>query len=103
MGEAGGDRYLALETLRAKRRSQLGAQQLDGHLPVEREILGEVDRGHPTAAKLTLDRVSTLESGGHVGEPMRHRSRSEEECCKLPVSLRRRQPPRPEPLAAPAA
>ena len=58
MCEHGGDPDLAEEALRPERRRQLGPQNLDGHLAVMLEILGEVDRRHASPAGLPHDAVA---------------------------------------------
>jgi hypothetical protein len=40
---------------------QLGAEDLDGHLAIMLQVLGQVDRGHAAAADLVLDGVSVSE------------------------------------------
>src|SRR2546425_6954743 len=56
--EASGNLDLAEEPLRAERAGQLGVQNLDCDLAMVLPIMGKVDRGHPAAAELALDRVS---------------------------------------------
>src|SRR2546426_12811822 len=36
------------------------------------EILGEIDRGHPSAAQLVLDRVTVSQGGLQTGEKIGH-------------------------------
>src|SRR5438034_8924724 len=36
------------------------------------EILGEIDRGHPSAAQLVLDRVTVSQGGSQTGEKIGH-------------------------------
>ena len=48
---------LAQETLGAQRRGELRVQHFEGHWAAVLEILRQIDRGHPAAAELTLDRV----------------------------------------------
>ncbi len=48
---------LAQEAVGPKHRRELGVQHLHGYLPMMAQIAREVDRGHPAAAKLALERV----------------------------------------------
>src|SRR5207249_2873515 len=52
---------LSKEPLGAQDSRQLGAEHLERDRAVVLEIASEIDRGHPTAAELTLDRVTTVE------------------------------------------
>jgi len=63
MLEVRGELDLAEEPLRAEGRRQLGPQHLDGDPPPVLGILGEVDRRHPTATELALNRVAAGEGG----------------------------------------
>ena len=58
MAEPGGDLDLAQEALGAERGRQLGVEDLERDLAVVPEVLGEVDRGHPAAAELALERIA---------------------------------------------
>jgi hypothetical protein len=62
--EPGGELDLAQEALGPQGRGQLRPQHLDRDRAVMLLVLGEIDRGHPTAADLPLDRVA-------VGEGLR--------------------------------
>ena len=50
MLQAGGDSNLPEKALRTECGDELFAQELDGNEPAMLEVVGEVDRGHPTAA-----------------------------------------------------
>ena len=63
MLEPGGEPDLALEALRAERRSQLRMQHLERDRAVVSEVPGEVDRGHAPAPKLTLEAVAFGQGG----------------------------------------
>ena len=54
---------LAQEALGADDGGQLGAEDLDGHLAVVLEVLGEIDGGHAALAQLALDAVAVGEGG----------------------------------------
>src|SRR2546427_659760 len=60
--------YLAEKPLRAERCGQLGLQDLNGDLAVVLPVLSEVDRRHPPAAELALDRVAVGEGGLQTSE-----------------------------------
>ena len=49
--------------LGAQAHREFRPQHLDGHLPVQLEILGEIDDCHPAAAELALDSVAVGECG----------------------------------------
>jgi len=57
MGEPGREADLLAEAIGADRVRQLGGQELDDHLAVERGLGGEEDARHPAAAQLALDRM----------------------------------------------
>jgi hypothetical protein len=59
MVEPGGDLDLAQESVVAQRCGKLGAEHLERHLAVQFQVLGEIDRSHPAAAELALDRVTS--------------------------------------------
>ena len=61
MAETGRDPDLAEEALGAERDRQIGRKHFDGYRPSMFPILGQVDRTHPAAPKLTLDRVPALQ------------------------------------------
>jgi len=50
MRELRGDLGLAREPLAAQVFARRRRQDLDGYLPAERDVPGEVDRGHPAMA-----------------------------------------------------
>ena len=54
---------LAQEPLGAQAVGQLGAQHLERDRPVVPEVPGEVDRRHPAAAELALERVAAGQCG----------------------------------------
>jgi len=62
------------EALGAQDGSQLGLQDLDGHLPVVAEIFREVDRGHAALAELGVHRVPPPEGGVEAGDAIRHQA-----------------------------
>jgi hypothetical protein len=57
MGKLGRDSDFAKEPSRAERLGELRPKDLDGNLAVVLEVSGEVDCGHPTAPKLTVEGV----------------------------------------------
>ena len=61
MLEPGGELDLAEKPLRAEGGREVGAEDLQGNRPVVPEIVGEVDRGHPSPAELALDDVAVAE------------------------------------------
>ena len=67
-----GDLDLAEKSIVAKRRTELGPQDLDRDLPTVLSFLGEINRRHPAASKLPLDDVAIGERG--IGEERRMRS-----------------------------
>ena len=66
--ETGGDLDLAQEPVGAERDCKLGAQDLQGDGAAVSQVLGEVDRRHPTATELVLDRVAPGEGGLQAGQ-----------------------------------
>jgi hypothetical protein len=50
-------------TLGAEHGGELGAEDLDGDLPVVLAILGQIDRRHATAPQLPLDAVAVGQGG----------------------------------------
>ena len=52
-----GEVDLADESFGAKGLSQFGVEDLERHQPVVLEVAGEVDRGHPAPAQLTLEHI----------------------------------------------
>src|SRR3954470_1491960 len=71
MLEPGGEADLAEEPLGPERGGQLGAQHLEGDLPVVLTVESEVDGRHAALAQLALDAVALVErlvqlaGGGH--------------------------------------
>ena len=66
-----GEADLALKPF-GPERGELGAKNLERDLPLVLHVSGEIDRGHPPAAELTLERVtpaqSLLEVPGEIGQ-----------------------------------
>jgi len=56
LGESGGDLDLPKKSVASQGCRQVGMNHPEGDAAVEGDVLGEVDRGHPAAAELTLDR-----------------------------------------------
>jgi len=52
--------------------TQLGLQELDGDLAMVLEVLCKVDRCHPAAAELALDRVAVGKGESQSGEKIGH-------------------------------
>lgn len=63
MREPRGDPDLAGESFGAEQRAELGAEDLDGHLAVVLQVVGQVDGGHTATAELVLDGVAAGEAG----------------------------------------
>ena len=61
MLEVGCDLDLRQKPLGPDNRSQIRLQDLEGHLPVVLEVIGQVDRGHAALTELTLDGVAAFE------------------------------------------
>jgi hypothetical protein len=76
--EPRGELDLTLKSERAERPGQVGIQHLEGNRAVVPEIAGEVDRGHPAAPKLALERVPALQCSADVSGLVGHSSRSKE-------------------------
>ncbi len=57
MLQRGGRLDLDYKAIGAEHGSELGLEDLHRDLAIVPEVLGEVDRGHPARAKLTLDSV----------------------------------------------
>jgi hypothetical protein len=62
--EPGGDPDLLGEPLGAERRTQLGAEHLEGDRAVVPEVVGQIDRRHSASADLTLEAVLVGQGGG---------------------------------------
>jgi len=56
-----------VKPLRAERRGELGLQHLDSDPAMMLEVLSEIDRRHPPATELALDRVAVGEGGLQAG------------------------------------
>src|SRR2546426_10451012 len=73
------------------------------------EILGEIDRGHPSAAQLVLDRVTVSQGGLQTGEKIGHVAAQKPSDNIIGAGTERSQRapvaaggPRPTPAPAPA-
>jgi len=56
------------EALPPQRRGQIRVEDLEGDKTVVLQVTGEIDRRHPAAAELALDRVAAGEGGLQVAE-----------------------------------
>src|SRR5690349_21337539 len=65
------DLDLAQEPVGTERGGELGAEDLHRHLPAVADILGQVDRGHPSLSDLSVEGVTVLQSFGQAGEGAR--------------------------------
>ncbi len=72
MLEIGRGSDLLDESLGPEDGRQLGPQHLHRHLPMVLQVLGEVDRRHPTATEFALDLVAVGEGGFEAVELIRH-------------------------------
>ena len=80
--QLGGGADLPEEALGPQGGRQLGMQHLEGDQPVMLKVVREVDRGHPAAPELALDRVAI----GQIGpEPLRGLGQKE---CRVGISPR---------------
>ena len=61
--QVGGDADLGQEAFGAEDGGELGAEDLEGHLAVVLEVVGEVDRRHAALAELALDAVAVGDQG----------------------------------------
>ena len=68
------NRDLSQETFRPKGYGEFGSQHFHRHLAVVFQILGEIDRGHPSSADLLLDGIALGEGGLETVEKLWH-------CC----------------------
>ena len=66
--EPGGQHDLAVEPLLAEGRREFGVEHLQGDTAVVLQIAGEVDRRHPPAAELAIDRVAVGKSESQSSE-----------------------------------
>ena len=51
---------------------QFRAQDLDGYLAIELDVVREIDRSHAPAAELTLDRVLLCQNGSYPLDSRHH-------------------------------
>jgi hypothetical protein len=70
--ELGGGGDFLDEALRAEDRSEVGLEDLEGHLAVVLEIFGEIHRGHAALAQLALCRVAAREGRSETVRSVRH-------------------------------
>ena len=66
MGKPCRDLDLPQKTLRAERCCEVGSEDLDRHLTVVLEVLGQVDRGHAATTDLALDLVAVGQGGAET-------------------------------------
>ncbi len=59
-----GESDLAVEALGPEQVREVGVKDLECHRAVVLQITGEIDRSHPAAAELTLERVTVAQSLG---------------------------------------
>ena len=78
MVELGRDGDLAEEPLGAERVGKFRVEDLDRHLTVVLEIVGEVDGGHAALAELALEQVTVAQSIGEWRADCGHESASRE-------------------------
>ena len=64
MVEPGGDLDLGQEAIGAQDGAELGPEHLERHLALVLEIVGQIDRRHPSLAQLPLDAVAIGEDAG---------------------------------------
>ena len=65
---------LLQEPLGAERLGELWVEDLERHQPVVPEVVRQVDRGHPPAAELALDRVAIAKGFDELGGRLAARS-----------------------------
>jgi hypothetical protein len=75
MLQPGRDLDFPEEPLGAEHVRQLGPEHLDGHPTVMFEVVGEIDRRHPTVTHFPLDVVSVGKSGDEAARRIRHPER----------------------------
>ena len=92
---------LLQEPIRSERRRQFGPQDLERHLTVELQVLGEIDRRHPTTAEFPLDGVAVGEGGLEAGEGVSHKHRGQATSTIAP-SLPQPKPEYQRPVGAPS-
>ena len=68
VGKPGGHPDLPDEPLRAEDRAQLRPQDLEGHLAVVLEVVGQIDGRHAAPPQLALEGIAADESGVQTGE-----------------------------------
>lgn len=66
--EARSQANLAYKAFASHRVGDLGAQHLDGHIPLVPEITGTIHGCHATGSNQRFDGVSTVEGGGQNGQ-----------------------------------
>ena len=74
MLEPRGDVNLAQEALGAQAGGQLGAQHLEGDLPLMAEVVGEVHRGHAAPPELLQERVAVAQGVSKLRVDSGHRA-----------------------------
>ena len=76
MLELGCDADFAEEPVTAQRGREVGAEDLDRHLPFVTDILGDPDRGHAALPEQALEPVTSLEcrrqAAGCIGWQVGH-------------------------------
>jgi hypothetical protein len=68
----GGEPDLLLESFGAEGRCQIGPQYLQGDATAVPEVACEIDRSHPAASKLALDRIGRPDDRLQVPREIRH-------------------------------
>src|SRR3954454_13993496 len=68
MGEPGGDLDLASEALRPEERAELRPEDLERHLAVVLEVVGQVDGRHAAAPQLAHQGIAAYEGGVQASE-----------------------------------
>src|SRR6185437_14957255 len=72
VAEPRGDPDLAEEPLGTERAGELGLQDLDGDATLVLQVLSQIDRCHPAAAELVLDRVAPGQGGSEARQGVGH-------------------------------
>ena len=72
MGQAGGDRDLLEESVRAEHGGQVGAKHFDRDVPVVPLVRCQEDDGHAAHAELSLDTVAASQSHLQLMQQVRH-------------------------------
>src|SRR3970282_1333180 len=78
--------------LGCKHRRQLGLEDLERHLAVVLQVLGEVDRGHAALAKLAFNTVAIVERGLQALGGFRHSTKGADACGATARLARFRRP-----------